>query len=105
VRYLLERGAKVNAFAESGGTYSNTPLMMAAIQGHEGIARMLLRAGADADVRVYGGHTAAEFAAKHNHQSLAQLLQCAQRQYGTGGFAPQCRQILGFDPQDRQTAR
>src|SRR3954471_143943 len=34
VRYLIERGARVNADAERGGTYINTPLMMAAIQGH-----------------------------------------------------------------------
>lgn len=105
VRYLIDRGARVNADASAGGTYINTPLMMAAIQGHEGIARVLLRAGADADVRVYGGHTAAEFAAKYNHHALAQILQCAQRQYGAGGFGPQCRNILGYDPQDRQTAR
>lgn len=95
VRFLLERGARVDADANGGGTYVNTPLMMAAIQGHEAIVRTLLRAGANADVRVYGGHTAAEFAVKYNHAGLAQLLQCAQRQYGTGGFGPQCRQILG----------
>src|SRR5690606_35117370 len=73
VRYLIDRGARVNADARDGGTYVNTPLMMAAIQGHERIARSLLQAGADADVRVYGGHTAAEFAAKYNHKSLAAL--------------------------------
>jgi hypothetical protein len=100
VRFLIERGARVNADAERGGTYINTPLMMAAMQGHEPIVRTLLRAGADADVRVYGGHTAAEFAAKYNHKTLAQLLQCAQRQYGTGGFGPQCRQLLGGDARD-----
>jgi len=105
VRYLIERGARVNAWAQNGGTYVNTPLMMAAIQGHEQIARTLLRAGADADVRVYGGHTAAEFATKYNHRGLAQLLMCAQRQYGTGAFGPQCRQILGYDPADVRMAR
>jgi uncharacterized protein len=105
VRYLLERGARVDGWAEQGGTYVNTPLMMAAIQGHEGIVRTLLRAGADADVRVYGGHTAAEFAAKYNHRGVAQLLMCAQRQYGTGAFGPQCRQILGYDPSERRSAR
>jgi ankyrin repeat protein len=91
----------VNADAERGGSYINTPLMMAAIQGHERIARTLLQAGADADVRVYGGHTAAEFAAKHNHHALAQLLQCAQRQYGTAPTGVNCRATLGFDPAHR----
>ena len=98
VRFLIERGAKVNADAAHGGTYVNTPLMMAAIQGHENIARVLLRAGADADIRVYGGHTASELAAKYNHAGLSQLLQCAQRQYGVAASGPQCRQILGYDP-------
>lgn len=105
VAFLIQRGARVNASAQQGGSYVNTPLMMAAIQGHERIARMLLRAGADADVRVYGGHNATELAAKHNHQALAQLLQCAQKQYGAAPFGPQCRQILGYDPSERiQTA-
>ena len=102
VRYLIERGASVNADARDGGTYVNTPLMMAAIQGHEAIARSLLRAGADADVRVYGGHTAAEFAAKYNHRSLANLLLCAQREYGVAASGPHCRQLLGYDPRERQ---
>jgi hypothetical protein len=95
VRYLIERGARVNADAQRGGAYTNTPLMMAAIQGHEHVVRVLLRAGADADVRVYGGLTAAEFAAKYNHRALAQLLQCAQRRNGT--VPAGCRQILGDD--------
>jgi hypothetical protein len=95
VRYLIQRGARVNADANAGGTYVNTPLMMAAIQGNERIARLLLSAGADADVRVYGGHTAAEFAAKYNHQGLAQLLQCAQRQYGAAPVGVDCRAALG----------
>ncbi|MDB5923292.1 MAG: hypothetical protein JWN13_2228 [Betaproteobacteria bacterium] len=98
VRYLIERGARVNADADAqrGGTYINTPLMMAAMQGHERIVRSLLRAGADADVRVYGGNTAAEFAAKYNHRALAQLLHCAQRR-GASPVSGQCRQILGND--------
>jgi ankyrin repeat protein len=105
VRYLIERGARVNADAQRGGTYINTPLMMAAMQGHEQIVRSLLRAGADADVRVYGGNTAAEFAAKYNHRSLAQLLQCAQRR-GTSPVSGQCRQILGNDiPAEGQRLR
>ena len=106
VNYLIQRGARVNASAEQGGAYVNTPLMMAAIQGHERIARRLLSAGADADVRVYGGHTAAELAVKHNHKSLAQLLQCAQKQYGVAAFGPHCTQILGYDPGvQRQSSR
>jgi ankyrin repeat protein len=95
VQFLLERGAKADSGAYGGGTYVNTPLMMAAMQGHERIVRMLLRAGANADIRVYGGHTAAEFAVKYNHSALADLLMCAQRQYGSATFGTHCRQLLG----------
>ena len=95
VRFLLERGANVDSGAYGGGSYVNTPLMMAAIQGHERVVRVLLGAGANADIRVYGGHTAAEFAGKYNHSALAELLMCAQRQYGSAAFGPQCRQLLG----------
>jgi ankyrin repeat protein len=95
VRFLLQRGARVNADASGAGTYVNTPLMMAAIQGHEHIVRLLLSAGADADIRVYGGHNATELAAKYNHRELAQLLACAQKQYGAAAYGPQCRQLLG----------
>jgi len=104
VRYLIERGARVDGDARDGGAYVNTPLMMAAIQGHETIVRRLLAAGADADVRVFGGHTAAELAAKYQHRELAQLLLCAQRQYGVASFGPHCRQRLGYDPRERQSA-
>jgi ankyrin repeat protein len=93
VRFLIQRGARVNADAQLGGTYVNTPLMMAAIQGHERVVRALLGAGADADVRIHGGLTAAELAAKHNHRSLAQLLICAQKRYGTA--SNECRNTLG----------
>ncbi len=58
VRYLLERGARVDADAENGMTYVNTPLMMAAIMGHMNLAVTLLRAGADPRIRVKDGLTA-----------------------------------------------
>ena len=78
VRYLLERGARVNADAEDGVIYVNTPLMMAAIQGHLETTVWLLRAGADPRVRVHLGHTAAELAMKNNHANIAGLLRCAE---------------------------
>jgi hypothetical protein len=90
VRFLIERGARVNADAVEGTTYINTPLMMAAIQGHEAIVRLLLQAGADPDVRVHGGYTAAELAAKYTHVSLSQLLLCAQRRYAGAAIVARC---------------
>jgi uncharacterized protein len=89
VRFLLERGARVDADAQRGYTYINTPLMMAAIQGHEHIVNALLSAGADAGIRVNGGHTAAELADRHRHTRLARLLNCAQNA-GRTLFAQSC---------------
>lgn len=91
VGYLLGRGAKVDGDAAGGVAYVNTPLMMAAIQGHYETALSLLRAGADPRIRSYQGLTAAELAAKHRHPHLAQLLRCAQAQPFKVASASQCR--------------
>jgi hypothetical protein len=103
VRFLIERGARVNADARDGGAYINTPLMMAAIQGHEAVARLLLQAGADADVRIHGGHTAAELAAKHKHVALSRVLQCSERRYASAGG--QCRDLGRYGAGERYTTR
>jgi len=78
VRYLIERGARVDGDAEAGVVYVNTPLMMAAIQGHMDTAMWLLRAGADPRVRIYLGSTAAELAQKNNHRNILTVLRCAE---------------------------
>jgi hypothetical protein len=90
VRYLIERGARVDADAEGGMIYINTPLMMAAIQGHMDTAMWLLRSGADARVRIYRGNTAAELAQKYNHGSLIRTLRCAERLEPGEKFAQKC---------------
>ncbi len=78
VRYLLEKGARVDAGAQGRSTRVNTPLMMATLQGHRNVVRHLLRAGADAGVRVAGGSTAVELAQKYNQGGLLPLLRCAE---------------------------
>lgn len=78
IRYLLERGARVDADAVDRQTYVNTPLMMASMQGHREVVRTLLRAGADPLVRVHGGNTAREFALKYRHSHVEPLLACAE---------------------------
>lgn len=88
VRFLLERGARVDADASEGLTYVNTPLMMAAMQGYRDVALHLLRAGADPRVRIQWGHTAAELAAKYNHTSLSRTLRCAEMR--VAGVAARC---------------
>ena len=78
VTYLLEKGAKVNGMAHGRLAYAATPLMMAAMQGHRDIAMQILRAGADANVRIQNGMSAAELAQKNNHGHLLRALKCAE---------------------------
>lgn len=89
VRFLLERGARVDGDVTGGMSYVNTPLMMAAIQGHYDTAVSLLRAGANPRIRVHQGHTAAELAAKYKHTHLATVLRCAQ-QLASRDSLPRC---------------
>jgi ankyrin repeat protein len=78
LRYLIERGARLDADASGGTVYVNTPLMMASIQGNRDVVRMLLVAGADPLIRVRDGHTAREFAVKYRHLHVEPLLACAE---------------------------
>lgn len=89
IRFLLAKGARVDGDVSRGISYVNTPLMMAAIQGHYDTAVSLLRAGANPRIRVYHGPTAAELAAKYQHKHLAAVLQCAQ-QLSSPDALPRC---------------
>ena len=91
VRYLIERGARVDGGADGGVAYVNTPLMMAAIQGHADTAIWLLRAGANPKVRIHMGHTATELAQKHNHGSVIAALRCAENLAPGEPFSLRCR--------------
>jgi ankyrin repeat protein len=53
----------------------NTCLMAAAHDGHERLLRLLLRAGADKDLRSNGGRNALMWAEKRGHRACALLLQ------------------------------
>jgi hypothetical protein len=90
IRFLIQRGARVNGDVVPGPAYVNTPLMMAAMQGHQSSAVLLLRAGADARIRVQNGHTASELAAKYAGNGLVPLLQCAERAGPGEGFLRMC---------------
>lgn len=96
IRYLIERGAKVNAGSNPGYVYVNTPLMMAAMQGHTSSTLLLLRSGADARVRVVNGHTAAELAAKYNGAHLVPVLQCAEAAGPGPAFAHRCERAVSM---------
>ena len=91
VRFLLGRGARVNADAQERMININTPLMMAVMQGHQSTTNQLLRAGADAGIRVKGGMTAYEFARKNNQTHLFQMLTCAERLQPGESFAQRCQ--------------
>lgn len=90
LRFLIERGARLDADASGGMIYVNTPLMMAAIQGHRDAVRLLLLAGADPRIRVSNGHTAREFALKYNHSHVAPLLACAENMPSGMRYAQHC---------------
>jgi ankyrin repeat protein len=98
VRYLIARGARVDADAREGTIYVNTPLMMAAIQGHVDTLIWLLRAGADPRVRIHRGHTAAELAIKHNHHNMIGALRCAEFLAPGETFAQKCAGNLSQRP-------
>jgi ankyrin repeat protein len=91
VRFLLERGARVDTEVEEGVAYVNTPLMMAVMMGHMDTALLLLDAGADARIRIKDGPTARDLATKYRHERLAQLLACAEKLAPGEKFTGKCQ--------------
>jgi hypothetical protein len=97
IQYLIKHGARVNTGFNPGQVHVNTPLMMAAIQGHTSSALLLLRAGADARARLINtGYTAAELAAKHNGRNLVPLLKCAEAAGPGPAFMQRCEHSAAF---------
>ena len=71
---LLDRGANPNLKNKQGGT----PLMWAAVFGHEDAARWLIEHGADPSLKDNDGMTARDWAIKNKREKLVALLQKAR---------------------------
>ena len=88
VQSLLAAGANVNATASKGMTC----LMVAAFKGNDNLARALLAAGADRDLKFDGKTTAAEIADSKSNSATANLIRSGGRapataETGAGGTA------------------
>lgn len=70
VKYLIEKGANVNASDEFGWT----PLTHAASGGHTETAKLLIKEGADVNKANNSGQTPLHAAASGNHTETAKLL-------------------------------
>lgn len=70
---LIERGAELDALSpRASGAF--TPLMLAAREGHESTARLLLARGAKPGLKNTEGHTAAQIAKQAGRDKLADEL-------------------------------
>lgn len=73
-RALIDVGASVNARSPNG----TTPLMLAAREGSEEIAAMLLLAGADAHLKSDWGDSALTFAMRYEHFRIGKMVATAE---------------------------
>jgi ankyrin repeat protein len=73
-RYLLSKGAKVNAQSSDG---SDCALAQAAKRGYDDLVELLLKAGADAKAKNKDGYSAFAFALGEGHLDVADLLLAA----------------------------
>ena len=70
VRQLIQDGQNVN----SDGRYGATPLMKAAVNGHDQVVRELIRAGADVNEKDNIKQTALHWASRRAHSSVVKTL-------------------------------
>jgi len=73
VTLALDRGADVN-WRQAAYFFGKAPLHMAAMQGEDAVARVLLDRGADVNVVDQDNCTPLHYAASSGHESVARLL-------------------------------
>jgi len=73
VRYLLSKGADVDAVGHDG----HTPLLIASVYGHARVVRVLLEHGANLFAQDRGGATALRLAKERGHTTAAATLEAA----------------------------
>ncbi len=73
VKFLIDKGADVNAKANNGGT----SLILASLKGHEDVVKILLAKGADVNAKTNEGLTALSAARYKEHQGIVRILKAA----------------------------
>lgn len=94
VRYLIDRGAALNARSPN----ASTPLMMAAREGREQTAKMLLELGADTRLKNDWGDDALAFAMRYENVRIARMVS-TQEEFARAARAPE-----SFGPKTRSVA-
>ena len=74
VKYLVEKGAKINLQDNNG----YTALILAAYWGEIDKVRYLVKQGADINIQDETGKTALAIAEEREHQDIADILRAAQ---------------------------
>lgn len=70
--YLIKKGANVNY---QDPVYGNTALILCGFYGSYDVAKLLLKNGANKDIKNKEGYTAFDFAKKFGHENVAKLIQ------------------------------
>mmetsp|Transcript_87694 Transcript_87694/g.151991 ORF Transcript_87694/g.151991 Transcript_87694/m.151991 type:complete len:609 (+) Transcript_87694:74-1900(+) len=72
VEFLIQKGAKIDTRCDGDGNL--TPSLIAAMQGHDDLVRLLVKAKGDLGVRTGKGSSLAIMAARHGRMNVLQLL-------------------------------